>query len=752
MTRFGFDPAEYRDAATKQVARVIDTALRQSGALDEPIPVTIFHNIGCTKASRFKKPWGDICNMLREPDIISGGKLSAPMIKLAVFGDERNPDDQQPDYDKRSLRYSGNMLKVTGIEGDYDAGVMPMEEAVRLLEKAGIRAVLYSSWGDGLIEPPKYLGGPRWRVLAPFSRELPPGQRAQMVARLNGALGGVLADESFTMAQGFFIGARPGGDYKFKITFQDPYGGEPIDTLDTLDEIALHKRNFSNDDAGDEKYSVEIRPGSVIVAPETYAELRAALSVIPADCDNFEWFSVLRGLSRLSNTMEAKSMARDWSTSSPNPEHNEAVFNKEWARMSRENTTISHRKVLWLAKQHDPEWNLQNKSQRQKADEPHPLSLSLAVDSGASRVSTIEYLFDRFMSTGVNIVAGAPGVGKTTLIVPLALAAAHLCPADYALRPRVRRNVIIITESVVQVQRVIYSVAQWGCTGMSEADFDARVRVISARRLDPELVSEVAAEYVNWTVDNPKVDGTLHSALPLVVFDTANAVLELESENDNAEVGRAMAHLKQRFCLFPVIIVAHTSKALGRGEAEGLAARGASAWTGDAQGTYMVFKDGEDRDAPRVLKSDKVRFPTAFDEVALELVSHSERHPNILGEMEDEWFTHSVARPLARGERTQLKEDAKELRAQDEWVTLCDEMLQLVRDHPEHSRSYYEQLPKTRGGPRGSQERKERAMTALINDGCLKIVELEKPKGRADHYLRVDEAVVSSIEKGRYEV
>jgi hypothetical protein len=175
--------------------------------------------------------------------------------------------------------------------------------------------------------------------------------------------------------------------------------------------------------------------------------------------------------------------------------------------------------------------------------EVHPLSLKRATDSGAGQVNVFEYLYDDFMSTGVNVVAGAPGVGKTTLIVPMALASAHLCPHDYALKPAVRRNVIIITESVVQVQRVIYSLYSWGYTGMKVSDFDERVRVINAQRLDPKVVSQVAEEYKEWTVDNEKADGSMHSALPLVIFDTANAVFDLENENDNAEVGRAMAYI-----------------------------------------------------------------------------------------------------------------------------------------------------------------------------------------------------------------
>jgi hypothetical protein len=314
-----------------------------------PITVTVFQDIGCSTATRISKPWAEVCEMLRTPDIIAKGKLSAPLLKLATFGDKPS--------ENASLRHTDNLLSVSGVEADYDEGVMSMEEATTLLEKAGIRAVLYSSWGDGLIEPPKYLGGPRWRVLAPFSRELKPEERTKMAARLNGALRGVLADESFTLAQGFFIGARPGGDYKCKVTFRDPDGGTPIDTLSELDDIAVYKRHAAQDDSPDERYAMWIKPRTVIVAPEVYTELRAALAVVPADCSNFEWFSVLRGLSRLSNTMEAKAIARDWSTSSPNPTHTEAVFAKEWARMSREDSPITHRTVFYLANKCAPGWN-----------------------------------------------------------------------------------------------------------------------------------------------------------------------------------------------------------------------------------------------------------------------------------------------------------------------------------------------------------------------------------------------------------
>ena len=357
------------------------------------------------------------------------------------------------------------------------------------------------------------------------------------------------------------------------------------------------------------------------------------------------------------------------------------------------------------------------------------------------------------MSTGVNVLAGAPGVGKTTLIVPMALATAHLCPPDYQLKPAVRRNVIIITESVVQVQRVIYSLYSWGYTGMSTRDFDDRVRVVSAHRLDPKIVAQVADEYKEWTVDNEKADGTYYSALPLVVFDTANAVFDLENENDNAEVGRAMAYIKQSFSAFPIIIVSHTAKALGSGESDYLSPRGASAWTGDAQGVYTVFKDGEGDDVPRILKATKVRFPTSFSELAFDLVSNRETHKDVLGYDKEIWFSHSVARPLKPGERVQLKEDIKEQREQEHWQSVCDDLVTLVRNDPGKSRSYYERLPVAKGGVKASQERKERAVTSLIENGSLVRVELETPRGRANHCLRVDEDVVNAVERSnKYEV
>lgn len=117
-------------------------------------------------------------------------KAASPLVKLAEFGAERS--------DKGALRHDANLIAVYGIEADYDGGQMLAKDALTLLQLWGVEAIVqetHSSAPDA----------PRWRVLAPLSQPCPPEQRAEFVARLNAILGGVLAVESFTASQVFYI-------------------------------------------------------------------------------------------------------------------------------------------------------------------------------------------------------------------------------------------------------------------------------------------------------------------------------------------------------------------------------------------------------------------------------------------------------------------------------------------------------------------------------------------------------------------
>lgn len=532
----------------------------------------------------------------------------------------------------------------------------------------------------------------------------------------------------------------PSGDYKWAaghspISKSRPATPSPLPSL-----IASKGR-------GRVDYSLTERGGVPVATAQTFDDLRSALHHVDPD-DYTTWVNV--GMVLKPYGENGYRVWTEWSARSD--KFDAANQRRKWERDISTPHSITYRSIFKMAIDNGWSGNNNDVNRSVPQGEDHPLSLSNAFPSGVDSVTVFEYIFDDFMSTGVNVLAGAPGVGKTTLVVPLALAAAHLCPADFPMKPAVRRNVIIITESVVQVQRTIYSLYNWGYTGNRPADFNDRVRVVAAQRLDPKVVSQVAEEYRGWTVDNSTADGGVYKALPLVVFDTANAVFDLENENDNAEVGRAMAYVKQSFDGFPIIIVSHTAKINGMMETEHLGPRGASAWTGDAQGVYAVFKDGETEDSPRVMKTVKVRFPTNYDEVAFDLVSNKERHKDVLGFDKDIWFSHSVARPLKRGERAQLREEIKEEKAARELDRISKDIIAFVLREPGNSRSHYERTPESSGGVRGSQDRKEKVINRLLDEGVLVKMEYTQPRGRAKHYLVVDTTMLESEDKGPFGV
>jgi hypothetical protein len=122
-------------------------------------------------------------------------KQHLPLLKLARFGSVRTPAN--------SLRHDRNVLSVSGLEIDYDGGSMPLQEAVDRLDGAAIAYLLYSTSRH---TP----AAPRWRVLLPFAKELPPGERAELANRINGVLGGGLAGESWGLSQPFLYGRIEG--------------------------------------------------------------------------------------------------------------------------------------------------------------------------------------------------------------------------------------------------------------------------------------------------------------------------------------------------------------------------------------------------------------------------------------------------------------------------------------------------------------------------------------------------------------
>jgi hypothetical protein len=190
---------------------------------------------------------------------------------------------------------------VYGIEADYDGEQMTMAQAGKLLESYGIKAALYPS-------PSNTAQKPRWRVIAPLARQHSPAERAGLVARLNGALNGILAPESFTLSQGYFFGATPTNDYRVMVTFGDPEDGTCIDDLHELDEIAIGKAVIPTAPSAP---TASIAPAYADAA--VVRDLRSALTSLRAD-DRVLWVAVGHALKTLGE--QGRSLWLEWSQSS----------------------------------------------------------------------------------------------------------------------------------------------------------------------------------------------------------------------------------------------------------------------------------------------------------------------------------------------------------------------------------------------------------------------------------------------------
>jgi P4 family phage/plasmid primase-like protien len=148
-------------------------------------------------------------------------KESLPWLKLARFGNTRTA--------KGSLRHDRNVIACSGVEADYDGEEISFAEAVEALEKAGIKAIVYTT-------PSHTDEAPHWRVLCPFSCEFPPDRREHMMGRLNGLFGGIFAFESWTLSQAYYFGAVNGNPGQVEII-----DGMPLDLCHELDKIRLGK-------------------------------------------------------------------------------------------------------------------------------------------------------------------------------------------------------------------------------------------------------------------------------------------------------------------------------------------------------------------------------------------------------------------------------------------------------------------------------------------------------------------------------
>jgi KaiC/GvpD/RAD55 family RecA-like ATPase len=343
----------------------------------------------------------------------SKGEL--PLLKLATFGDAAS--------DKGSLRHDANMIRITGVEVDYDAGQITPEQARDSLADAGLAGLVYTT-------PSHTTDAPRWRIICQTSKPMLPKHRDKLVARVNGLFNGKLAGESFTASQSFYFGGITGQPEP--ITYLNP--GRYIDRAVDLDTGAIGRGGRDVKVAkGDDRDTGDTRTGR---SPKIIAD---ALWSIPNDgtgpCnERDDWLRVVQALHHeFEGSDDGLALLMEWSAQ--HPSHDVKKVRSAYRSCGRyRGKPVTAWGVLTLAEKEgwrdddalkamfdiDDDLPIEDKPQ------PKDFKLQILTPAQCGTGEPVAYVIKGLLSAGdVGAVIGAPGVGKSLFAPRLAYAVAQ---------------------------------------------------------------------------------------------------------------------------------------------------------------------------------------------------------------------------------------------------------------------------------------------------------------------------------------
>lgn len=385
--------------------------------------------------------------------------------------------------------------------------------------------------------------------------------------------------------------------------------------------------------------------GTRMADPKQLAELRSALEALPAD-EYHQWVNFGNALVELGDA--GFSLWDEWSRKSNKYDAAEAM--KKWRGFK--GGAFQLESIFFLAQEAGWVNTAKGGNAPTIPPEQHPLAQFVEIDT---KPRAVDWVIPGLIASGVVTISGARGVGKTTAILPLAMAAAGLHAQGYALAPKPGRwrHVIYVVEDIAQAQRIVAGMVGHSNLGLRMEDVRERLHLVEAKRLDPKIVVEVGELYrakFTRTVDGVEIP-------PLVVFDTKSAVLAMESENDNSEASRAVALLKEKFADLPTWVVGHIAKTLtGSQDVDSLSDRGAGAFEADAvQNLYLIKQQGT-----RILLLGKKRFHSPWRELPVECHSAEVLATDAWGDTEVTLLLWGIVAPTVESRQEASEDAAKE--------------------------------------------------------------------------------------------
>ncbi len=280
----------------------------------------------------------------------------------------------------------------------------------------------------------------------------------------------------------------------------------------------------------------------------------------------------------------------------------------------------------------------------------------------------IDYLIQGFWAHSFFVLAGQPGVGKTTAMISACMVMAGFQIADTTITAKNHRKTIFVTEDSDQITRTLFAYAKH--FHIKPTDLLNWFVVIDAKRSDVKDLLTLAHNVIRHTVNGIR---------PHLVLDTANSTMAIDNENDNSEVGSYLAALKQTIYVqlhTPISILTHTNKTISRQDSDAMA-RGASAFTGDATLTGILFMDP---DGTRYMKLTKTRYEPDFREIRFETQLFPEIVIDQFGEPQTMLCRISIPYPSAEEERKQLQASKQQDKHHQKVQDKCDQAVLFVQD------------------------------------------------------------------------
>ena len=235
-----------------------------------------------------------------------------------------------------------------------------------------------------------------------------------------------------------------------------------------------------------------------------------------------------------------------------------------------------------------------------------------------------EYVIDGLLGCGPTYIAGAHGVGKSSLLVPLASIVTGELEGIFGVDAYLKRKVVYFAEDPEQIDRVRYGLRKY-----CEMKRNGRFFIRRTKRLNENALRALITKLVReHTITGPNG----YQVRPLLIFDTLSASFELENENDNAEAAKYLSAIKEGGAGAPIWIIGHIPKALLRADVDSMTGRGAGAWEGDAQGTAFIFGEPNGPQNIRYLRTRKRRFEASYVEARFETSMRPEKRVAPWGE------------------------------------------------------------------------------------------------------------------------